>query len=179
MRKYHLKTLFCCEEVLFHFLKKHVRRSCVFKIFFRPSSNPSPPILEIGRISFKSWSTIIVVPIFSQINGESVISATHDRVVELIRKSGSMIAMKVVSVKPEERRKMDYFQQLPSKRNEGNYRYLCQYLCHVYVCICINIYICSTCTCLCISISGHVCISVCVYIYLSVFLPVSVFLYLC
>ena len=42
-----------------------------------------------------------------QINGESVVNATHEHTVQLIKRSGDTLAMKVVTVKPLSAEGMD------------------------------------------------------------------------
>ena len=59
-----------------------------------------------------------------QINGENVVRASHDRVVQVIRHSGETLAMKVVTVRPQENpvnwQHTDGTMTLPTRGMAGN-----------------------------------------------------------
>ena len=59
-----------------------------------------------------------------QINGENVVRASHDRVVHVIRHSGDTLAMKVVTVRPQENpvnwQHTDGTMTLPTRGTAGN-----------------------------------------------------------
>lgn len=59
-----------------------------------------------------------------QINGENVVRASHDRVVQVIRHSGDTLAMKVVTVRPQENpvnwQHTDGTMTMPTRGTAGN-----------------------------------------------------------